>query len=88
MNTTSTGGSNSFCLPALDVYTLIFRAEGEDLQNQMLTISEASRYYSIGVKRLRLIAEQHIGDFAVYNGNKYLINREKFEAFLAQTTAI
>ena len=54
----------------------------------MLTISEASRYYSIGVKRLRLIAEQHIGDFAVYNGNKYLINREKFEAFLAQTTAI
>ena len=57
-------------------------------EKYMLTISEASRYYSIGVKRLRMIAEQHIGDFAVYNGNKYLIIREKFEAFLSQTSAI
>lgn len=57
-------------------------------EKYMLTIAEASRYYSIGVKRLRLIAEQHIGDFAVYNGNKYLIIREKFEAFLSQTSAI
>ena len=35
-----------------------------------LTISEASRYYSIGIKRLRRLAEEHLGNFAVFSGNK------------------
>ena len=53
-----------------------------------LTLLEASRYYSIGVKRLRQIAEEHLGEFAIFNGNKYLIIRERFEQFLTQTSAI
>ncbi len=53
-----------------------------------LTLVEASRYYSIGVKRLRQIAEEHLGELAIFNGNKYLIIREKFEQFLTQTSAI
>lgn len=53
-----------------------------------LTLVEASRYYSIGVKRLRQIAEEHLGEFAIFNGNKYLIIRERFEQFLSQTSAI
>ena len=53
-----------------------------------LTLMEASRYYSIGVKRLRQIAEEHLGEFAIFNGNKYLIIRERFEQFLTQTSAI
>ncbi len=53
-----------------------------------LTLVEASRYYSIGVKRLRQIAEEHLGEFAIFNGNKYLIIRERFEQFLTQTSAI
>ncbi len=53
-----------------------------------LTITEASRYYNIGPRRLRLMAEEHLGDFAIFSGNKYLIIRERFEAFLAQTSAI
>ena len=53
-----------------------------------LTITEASRYYNIGIKRLRQMAEEHLGEFSFFNGNKYLIIREKFEQFLSQTSAI
>ncbi len=53
-----------------------------------LTVKEASKYYSIGIKRFRALAEEHLGEFAVLRGNRYLILREKFEAFLAQTSAI
>ena len=53
-----------------------------------LTVTEASRYYNIGPRRLRLMADQHLGDFAVFSGNKYLILREKFEEFLKQTSSI
>ncbi len=52
-----------------------------------LTISEASRYYRIGIKRLRRLAEEHLGDFAVFSGNRYLIIREKFEEYITQTSA-
>ncbi len=34
------------------------------------------------------MADQHLGDFAVFSGNKYLILREKFEEFLKQTSSI
>ena len=53
-----------------------------------LTVTEASRNYNIGPRRLRLMAEDHLGDFAIFSGNKYLILREKFEEFLVQTSAI
>lgn len=53
-----------------------------------LTVPEASQYYNIGPRRLRLMADQHLGDFAVFSGNKYLILREKFEEFLKQTSSI
>ncbi len=53
-----------------------------------LTVTEASKYYSIGVKRLRQICEEHLGEFAVFHGNKYLIIREKFDEFLNNTSAI
>ena len=53
-----------------------------------LTITEASRYYNIGIKRLRQIAEEYLGEFSFFNRKKYLIIREKFEQFLTQTSAI
>ena len=53
-----------------------------------LTISEASAYFSIGVKKMRRLAEKHTGDFAVRSGNKYLVIRTKFEEFLFQTSTI
>ena len=47
-----------------------------------LTIQEASEYFSIGVKKMRRLAEENVGRFSVFSGNRYLILREKFESFL------
>ena len=54
----------------------------------LLTIKEASNYLSIGEKKLRRLAEEHTGDFALINGNRYLIIRTKFEQFLLETSTI
>lgn len=53
-----------------------------------LSIKEAALYFSIGVKKMRRLAEDNLGDFAVYSGNRYLIIRSKFEDFLANTSSI
>ncbi len=47
----------------------------------MLTISEAAPYFKVGVKQLRRMCEDHIGSFAVYQGNRYLIIRSRLEAY-------
>ena len=57
-------------------------------QKYMLTIKEASVYFNIGMKKLRRLAEENLGEFAVYSGNRFLINRTKFEAFLSKTSAV
>ena len=53
-----------------------------------LTIQEASDYFNIGIKKMRRLAEENVGRFAVFNGNRYLILREKFEAYLSQCSAM
>ena len=53
-----------------------------------LSIKEAALYFSIGVKKMRRLAEDNLGDFAVYSGNRYLIIRSKFEAYLLKTSSI
>ena len=49
---------------------------------------EAAQYFSIGVKKMRRLAEDNLGDFAVYSGNRYLIIRSKFEEYLQKTSSI
>jgi excisionase family DNA binding protein len=53
-----------------------------------LTIKEAAAYFNIGIKKMRRLAEDHMGDFAVLSGNRYLIIRTKFEEFLKETSTI
>lgn len=53
-----------------------------------LSIKEAAQYFSIGIKKMRRLAEDNVGDFAVYNGNRYIIIRSKFEKFLETTSSI
>ena len=53
-----------------------------------LTIKEAALYFSIGVIKMRRLAEDNLGDFAVYSGNRYLILRERFEDYLRRASAI
>ena len=50
-----------------------------------LTIKEAADYFGIGIKRLRRLAEDHLGTFSAYNGNRYLIIRADFEQYLKKS---
>ncbi len=54
----------------------------------MLSIREASAYFSIGTKKMRRLAEDNIGEFAVCSGNRYLIIRAKFEKFIEESSAV
>ena len=51
-------------------------------EKYMLTIKEASEYFSIGVKTMSRLAEENEGSFALYLGNHYLIVRTKFEDYI------
>ena len=42
-------------------------------EKYMLTIREASIYFNIGVKKIRRLAEDNLGVFSIYSGNRYLI---------------
>ena len=44
-------------------------------EKYMLTIREASIYFNIGVKKIRRLAEDNLGVFSIYSGNRYLIIR-------------
>ncbi len=57
-------------------------------EKYMLTIREASVYFNIGVKKMRRLAEDNTGRFAVFSGNKYLIIRTKFEEFVEGCSAL
>ena len=47
-------------------------------EKYMLTIREASIYFNIGVKKIRRLAEDNLGVFSIYSGNRYLIIRPEF----------
>ncbi len=53
-----------------------------------LTLNEAGAYFNIGVKKMRRLAEEHLGDFALMSGNRYLIIRTKFEDFMLGSSTI
>lgn len=53
-----------------------------------LTIKEAALYFNIGVKKMRRLAEENLGRYAIYSGNRYLIIRTKFEKFIDESSAI
>lgn len=57
-------------------------------EKYMLSINEAAQYFNIGVKKMRRLAEDNLGVFAIYSGNRYLIIRCKFEEFLQKTSSI
>jgi hypothetical protein len=52
-------------------------------------VAEAAVYFGIGEKKLRSMIEDysHMGLF-LQNGVKYMIKRQKFEAFLNEASAI
>lgn len=67
-----TAGSSKTGIPASEKY--------------MLSIREASEYFSISIKSMRRLAEVNEGSFAVFMGNRYLIIRKKFEEYMDSLT--
>ena len=60
-------------------------------EKYMLTVDEAVQYFGIGEKKIRTLIAENINTdycFTVKIGNKSLINRQKFESFLNQTTSL
>lgn len=57
-------------------------------EKYMLTIKEAASYFNIGTKKMRRIAEDNLGNIAVYCGNRFLIIRPKFEDFILNLSEI
>lgn len=56
-----------------------------DLNNKyMLSLKEAADYYGLGVKKMRRIAENGKGYFSIFNGNRWIIVRHKFEEYIEQ----
>ena len=53
-----------------------------------LTIKEAAEYFSIGIKKMRRLAEEHVDSFSIYSGNRSLIIRTKFEEYLLENSTI
>lgn len=57
-------------------------------EKYVLSINEAAAYFGIGIKKMRRLAEDHTDSFGVKNGSHFLIIREKFQEFLAETESI
>lgn len=57
-------------------------------EKYMLSIKEAAEYFNIGTKKLRRIAEDNLGNVAVFCGNRFLIIRPKFEDFILHSSEI
>lgn len=51
-------------------------------EKYMLTIKEAAEYFNIGIKKMRRLAGDNEGEFAIYMGNRYLVIRERFEQYI------
>ena len=51
-------------------------------EKYMLSLKEAGVYFNIGIKKMRRMAELNEGGFALFNGNRWIICRPKFEEYL------
>lgn len=52
-------------------------------QKYTLSLEEASEYFGIGYKKLRLFCKEHDDEeFILWNGNRALIKRTLFEKYL------
>ena len=50
----------------------------------ILSIREAALYFGMGEKKIRRLAEDNEGDFALYNGNRYLVIRPLMEQYFKE----
>jgi excisionase family DNA binding protein len=53
-----------------------------------LTLEEAAAYSNIGINRLRELSDADHCPFVLFVGNKRLIKRKQFDAYLAEAYSI
>ncbi len=53
-----------------------------------LTLNEASKYFNIGINKLRSITDDEHCTFVLWVGSKRLIKRQAFEAYLTKTYSV
>ena len=53
-----------------------------------LTLEEAAAYSNIGINRLRELSDSDNCPFVLFVGNKRLIKRRQFDAYLAEAYSI
>ena len=53
-------------------------------EKYMLTIREASAYFSIGEKKMRRMAENNEGRYGIFCGNRYFIIRPLMEQYFKE----
>ena len=53
-----------------------------------LTLEEASKYFGIGINKLRDLTNDEKCDFVLWCGNKRLIKRKKLEDYLSKSYSI
>ena len=72
-------------IPVKDKFLLTINEASEYFnigQKILLTINEASEYFNIGQKNMRRIAENHLDSFGIFQGNRFLIIRSRFEEYI------
>jgi excisionase family DNA binding protein len=56
--------------------------QNQSQEKYLLTVKEAGEYFGIGQNKIRDLIYLPNNSFSILNGNKYLINKKKFEKFL------
>ena len=58
-------------------------------EKYMLTLREAAEYFHIGEKKMRQIVDDNLdANFLLESGNRIMIKRKLFEAFLDRSTVL
>ena len=58
-------------------------------EKYMLTVKEAAEYFHIGEKKMRSIVEENIGaNYLITSGNRVMIKRKIFEAYLDSLSVV
>ena len=54
------------------------------MENEKFTPTTRGREQVVPIKEMRRLAENHLSDFAIFMGNRYLIVRPRFEEYVIE----
>ena len=55
------------------------------INKTLLTINEASKYYGIGIHKLRELTDEENCKFVLYIGRRRMLKKSEFDNFIKQT---